>query len=342
MVTNTATGSETSGPRIVSQAPYQVADAKIVEFADAIGDPNPLYRDVAFARARGFAQVVAPPTFPVVVTMGLLRQFLAVENAPLNQVVHGAQGFTFHRPVAAGDILRGSLAVASRKQFGANEIVVTNTSIVDDAGKPVADASATVIFTALDQSVAGATEPSESATESKPSGSERDTKFSGAEPRITSLVQASNIDSEVAPLSAMEPLRQPPLASGARLAPLRVAISRADLVRYAGASGDFNPIHFSDHAANALGLPGVIAHGMLTMALAGRVLTSAVDDPARLSSFAVRFTNPIVVPDDGVGSVCEFTGSVAEHASSQGYAVTLGATCAGQAVLKQAKATVNA
>ena len=87
------------------------------------------------------------------------------------------------------------------------------------------------------------------------------------------------------------------------------AFTRAELVRYAGASGDFNPIHYSDLAAAALGLPNVIAHGMLTMGTALRVVTDWAGDPGRVKSYSVRFTKPVVVPADS-GAVVEFNGQV--------------------------------
>jgi len=77
------------------------------------------------------------------------------------------------------------------------------------------------------------------------------------------------------------------------------ALDRARLVRYAGASGDFNPIHWNERFATEVGLPGVIAHGMLTMGVAGAVLTDWLGDPGRLVSYSCRFTRPVVVPDPG-------------------------------------------
>lgn len=97
---------------------------------------------------------------------------------------------------------------------------------------------------------------------------------------------------------------------GTTLGPLNVTLTRTDLVRYAGASGDFNPIHHSDHAAAAVNLPGVIGHGMLTMGLAIRLVTDWVGDSSRIRSYGVRFTKPIVVPDDGIGATVEFSGTV--------------------------------
>ena len=98
--------------------------------------------------------------------------------------------------------------------------------------------------------------------------------------------------------------------AGAELPALTVTLRREDLVRYAGASGDFNPIHWSDRMAAALGLPGVIAHGMLTMASAARVVTDWLDDPADLVEYGVRFTKPVVVPDDDKGASVTFSARV--------------------------------
>jgi acyl dehydratase len=101
-------------------------------------------------------------------------------------------------------------------------------------------------------------------------------------------------------------------AKGDELPALELRVTRADLVRYAGASGDFNPIHWSDRMATGVGLPGVIAHGMLTMALAGRLITRWTGDPAAVRSYGVRFTRPVIVPDDDKGALVEISGRVAE------------------------------
>lgn len=126
------------------------------------------------------------------------------------------------------------------------------------------------------------------------------------------------------------------------LDPQTYRITRADLVRYAGASGDFNPIHWSDRVATSVGLPGVIAHGMLTMALAGRAVTAWVGgDVSAISEFSTRFARPIVVPDDDEGAELVVTGVVkpidADHAQ-----IDITAVCAGEKVLAAAKAVVRA
>ena len=118
-------------------------------------------------------------------------------------------------------------------------------------------------------------------------------------------------------------------------------ITRKDLVRYAGASGDFNDIHWNERVAREVGLPDVIAHGNLTMALAGRVLTAWAGDPAALVEYGVRFTKPVVVPDDGVGALLVVEGVVKEKLEDGVVRVDLTASSDGVRVLGQARALVR-
>ncbi|MCW2636463.1 MAG: MaoC domain protein dehydratase [Blastococcus sp.] len=117
-------------------------------------------------------------------------------------------------------------------------------------------------------------------------------------------------------------------------------ITRADLVRYAGASGDFNPIHWNERVATEVGLPGVIAHGMLTMALAARVVTRWAGDPGALVEYHVRFGRPVLVPDDGVGGEITVRGRVAAVAEDGRARVDLTVTSRGDKVLSLARAIV--
>ncbi|MBQ0922825.1 MaoC family dehydratase [Saccharopolyspora endophytica] len=128
---------------------------------------------------------------------------------------------------------------------------------------------------------------------------------------------------------------------GDELPPLSVPLERSDLVRYAGASGDFNPIHWNERFAKEVGLPDVIAHGMLTMALAGRVVSSWTGDPGAIVRYSVRFTRPVVVPDDGSGAVVELGGKVAKINDDGTIKVNITAKSADQGVLGGASATVR-
>ena len=130
------------------------------------------------------------------------------------------------------------------------------------------------------------------------------------------------------------------LEVGSTLPPLTVRLTREQLVRYAGAAGDFNPIHYSEHFATALGLPGVIAHGMLTMGTALRVVTDWVGDPTRITAYSARFTRPVVVPDDPDGAEVSFTATVAA-ADGSVVSVAIEAVCDGTKVLGAARAEVD-
>lgn len=127
---------------------------------------------------------------------------------------------------------------------------------------------------------------------------------------------------------------------GAVLPAQTFRVTRADLVRYAGASGDFNPIHWNDRVATEVGLPGVVAHGMLTMALAGRVVTDWVGDPGALTAYTVKFTRPVVVPNDDFGVELTVMGTVKKVEEDLAH-VDLTVTVQGDKVLTAARATVR-
>ncbi|MFW6773970.1 MaoC/PaaZ C-terminal domain-containing protein [Nocardioides sp. CPCC 205120] len=130
------------------------------------------------------------------------------------------------------------------------------------------------------------------------------------------------------------------LEAGQVLEPRTYAVTRADLVRYAGASGDRNPIHWSDRVATAVGLPGVIAHGMFTQALAARAVAEWTDG-AEVVELGAKFTNPVVVPDDDAGVEVVVAGTV--RSVDDGLAhLALEVTCGGTKVLGNPRAVVRA
>lgn len=123
--------------------------------------------------------------------------------------------------------------------------------------------------------------------------------------------------------------------------PQTFRITRADLVRYAGASGDFNPIHWSDRTAQKVGLPGVIAHGMFTMALVGRAVTYWAGSADAVVEYNVRFTRPVVVPDDDEGTEIQVSAVVREVTEDALIRLDLTATCNGEKILAQARAVIK-
>ena len=128
---------------------------------------------------------------------------------------------------------------------------------------------------------------------------------------------------------------------GTELPPVTFTLTRADLVRYCGASGDFNVIHWNERVAKAVGLPDVIAHGMYTMALAGRVVSQWAGDPAAVESYTVRFSRPVVVPDDETGATLLVSAVVEEVREDGRVVVALTATVDDVKVLMAARAVVR-
>ena len=118
-------------------------------------------------------------------------------------------------------------------------------------------------------------------------------------------------------------------------------VQRIDLVMYCGASGDFNVIHWNERIARLVGLPDVIAHGMFTMAQAGRVVTDWVGDPGAVVEYGVRFSSPVVVPDDDTGATLEVSGVVADKLDGRRVAVDLAARSGESKVLTRARAVVQ-
>jgi acyl dehydratase len=142
-------------------------------------------------------------------------------------------------------------------------------------------------------------------------------------------------------VSPRPPLRLADVEVGTELPVQTSRVTRADLVRYAGASGDFNVIHWNERVARAVGLPDVIAHGMLTAGIAARAVTSWAGDPGAVVDYHVRFSRPVVVPDDDVGAELTVRGRVAAVAEGGRVRVDLTVTSGGEKVLSLARAVVS-
>jgi acyl dehydratase len=128
---------------------------------------------------------------------------------------------------------------------------------------------------------------------------------------------------------------------GTELPVVSYPVTRLSLVKYCGASGDFNVIHWNERVARAVGLPDVIAHGMFTMAQAGRFVTDWAGSTATVAEFGVRFSSMVVVPDDDTGASIEVSGQVEEKLDDNRVAVALTARSADTKVLTRARAVVR-
>jgi len=135
------------GRTFPAAAPYEVSRVKIGEFADAIGDPNPLYRDRAAAQAAGYADVIAPPTFAIVISMAGSAPAIADPGLGLNyaMVVHGEQRFEYDRPLMAGDVVTAQATISDIRDAGRNVMVSTKTEISTVGGEHVCTAHSTLV-----------------------------------------------------------------------------------------------------------------------------------------------------------------------------------------------------
>jgi acyl dehydratase len=127
--------------------PYEVGREKIREFADAINDDNPAYRDRATARALGHPDVIAPPTFAIVLTLKAGHQVITDPDFGIDysRVVHGEQRFVHHRPVRAGDVLQVVVTVEDIRAAAGNDIVTTRADVSTVEGEPVLTARSTIV-----------------------------------------------------------------------------------------------------------------------------------------------------------------------------------------------------
>jgi acyl dehydratase len=128
---------------------------------------------------------------------------------------------------------------------------------------------------------------------------------------------------------------------GTELPPVSYAVTRLSLVKYCGASGDFNVIHWNERIARSVGLPDVIAHGMFTMAQAGRFVTDWAGPQAIVTEFGVRFSSMVVVPDDDTGATIVVSGQIEDKLDGNRVLIALTARSAGAKVLTRARAVVR-
>ena len=135
------------GRTFPAAAPYEVSRVKIAEFADAIGDPNPLYRDRAAAQAAGYPDVIAPPTFAIVISMAGSAPAIADPGLGLNyaMVVHGEQRFEYDRPLMAGDVVTAQATISDIRDAGRNAAMTTQTELRTVDGEHVCTAHSTLV-----------------------------------------------------------------------------------------------------------------------------------------------------------------------------------------------------
>ena len=142
-----AVNTDYVGRTYPASEPYEVSRVKIADFAEAIGDRNPLYTDAAAAKAAGYRDVIAPPTFPIVITMAASRAAIGDPGLGINSamVVHGEQRFTYSRPLHAGDVVVAQSTISGIREVGTMTMVTTDTVIKTVDGELVCTGYGTLV-----------------------------------------------------------------------------------------------------------------------------------------------------------------------------------------------------
>lgn len=305
---------------------YLVGREKLREFAAAVSATDPVHLHVDAAQAAGFPDLVATPTFAVLISQRATRPIYLDPRTGLDwsRVVHGGQEFVHHRPIHAGDEVLATVHFDRISPSGPNTLVTTRVELATTGGEPLTTATSTLVVRGERASAPGS--PGRPGT---PGGA-------GDRPAPT---EESPGDSPPTPAQEKHPDRGVGLSIGSRMPARTVLIDRPRLVEYAGASLDRNRIHWDEAFAVEAGLPGVVAHGMLTMALAVGSAGDWLDAP--VLRCGTRFVAPVVVPADSAAEI-EISGEVRETDPDSGtVTVAVSATCLGDPVLGRAFAVID-
>ncbi|MFC9896946.1 fused (3R)-hydroxyacyl-ACP dehydratase subunits HadA/HadB [Nocardia sp. NPDC127579] len=305
--TPAAPRTQLAGRRFQVRDHYEVGREKVREFARAVQNHHGAHLYEPDARKLGHEGLIAPPTFAAVLGMASTRALLesVLTDYDLTQVLQTDQVFELRRPILAGDRIQSELLIDSVRQFGDNDFIHVDFVLRNQRGEIAQIGSSTIVARR---------------------GAEVDANLVDAVDSIFMHVRPSDLD-EHSPLLELpaadtelsDPAPEPTLVhtlpdfdkltAGSALPAGSVQLTRGDLANYAGVSGDPNPIHFSDRAAELVGLPTVVAHGMLTMGLAADYLTSWLGDPTAITKFSVRFSGFVPVAAD-VATTVDFTGKI--------------------------------
>ncbi|NMN94212.1 fused (3R)-hydroxyacyl-ACP dehydratase subunits HadA/HadB [Antrihabitans stalactiti] len=285
---------------------YEVGREKIREFARAVQDFQPAHWSEDAAADLGYDRLIAPVTFGSIIFMIVNRAlFDGLAGYDMSQLLQADQILELHRPVAAGDRLVCSVELSSFRRVADNDFIVVKNVLATQDNELVQVSHTTVVARTGDEVDPAIAEAAESVVMHGVSLADRLSATDGA--KLIETVEAP----QIAPATHIPrtSMRFEDLSVGDVLPSKPLRVSRGDLVNYAGVAGDPNPIHWNDGLAALVGLPNVVAHGMLTMGMAAGFVTSWLGDPAALTKFSVRFTG-IAPIDPHKPQAIEFTGRI--------------------------------
>lgn len=280
---------------------YQVGREKVREYARAVQDYHPAHWDDEAAAALGYPGLVAPLTFTAIPAMAANRKLLQEVVVGYDTYVQTEQVFEQHRPIVVGDELLPDVELSSVRRIAGRDMITITNTFVDTVGETVHSMHTTVVGITADE-----IDPTVTAAVQKMMM--HDVDIVSVKDATQDYVKALRPDEERRIADGGQ-TRTPgtrkfdTLSAGAQLPEHHTALSRGDLVNYAGVAGDANPIHWDESIAKLAGLPDVIAHGMLTLGLGAGYVSSWSGDPGAVSRYAVRLSAPAIVPADGRGDI---------------------------------------
>ncbi|GGK52280.1 (R)-hydratase [Nocardia camponoti] len=308
MAQSSVPAASLAGQRFGFRDHYEVGREKIREFARAVQNSHPAHQNEIDARKLGYEGLIAPPTFASVIGTNITRALLetVLVEYDLSQVLQTDQIFELFRPILAGDTIRSEVEIESKRTFNDNDFIVVGFRLINQDGETAVQGTTTIVARTgvdVDPNIVEAVE--------NISMHPRPEVVAGVS--MDDLLTPLTGDRDPAPVRIDAPVNTvrtfESVEKGTELAGFTARVTRGDLANYAGVSGDPNPIHFSDHAAELAGLPTVVAHGLLTMGIAADFLTQWLGDPTAVEKLAVRFSGFVPVPPTEAGEI-EFSGKV--------------------------------
>ncbi|MGQ4597105.1 fused (3R)-hydroxyacyl-ACP dehydratase subunits HadA/HadB [Nocardia sp. R6R-6] len=335
-----AVAASLAGQRFQVDDHYEVGREKVREFARAVQNQHSAHQHEADAHALGYPGIIAPPTFASVVGMTGTRALLdsVLADYDLSQFLQTDQVFETYRPILAGDRLRSEMVIESIRQFGDNDFIVVRFALINQHDEVTVVGSTTIVARRGAEADAHLADVIENIMmHGRPAESDPTHRDELVPLGVSPLTEP--VEHRIAPVHTVPAFDD--FAPGDLLPVGSFQLTRGDLANYAGVSGDANPIHFSDHAAQVAGLPTVVAHGMLTMGLAGGYLTTWLGDPTAIRKFSVRFSGFVPIAADAASTV-EFTGRIKSlDPNTRTAAILLGATSDGRKLFGRALAEVR-
>ncbi len=337
---------------------YEVGREKVREYARAVQDYHPVHWDQRAAQEYGYDDVLAPVTF--ISLVGILAQRKLFEQIVSGydlspQVMQTDQILEFHRPIKVGDRLTCDVYLDSFRQAFGGDIIVTKNIVTAQNDEHVLTTYTTLVGRSgsdIDPNLTAAVHNvlmhgiGDDAPEPHSGGAHRSGGVTASPTPATAVRAPSTRSAQPVTVTPRDThgtnaLAFTDIAVGDELPARTVRLTRGDLVNYAGVSGDANPIHWSDEIVGLVGLDGVVAHGMLTMGLAGGFVTSWLGDPGAVKEFNVRFTSPVYVGTDRAAEV-QYTGKVKSvDPETRTAVVAIVAKSAGKRIFGRATATVQ-